>query len=151
MKAFFMAALVLLATNTLQAQSNPVKWNVEAKKIDAKTYEIHFKATVAKPWHIYSQSTPDGGPIPTSIKFTKNPLVSMSGKTSENGEIKEKFEEVFDLKVKYFDGDAGFVQVIKLKNDKVKTSLSGNISYMACTDEQCLPPATYPFTVALSQ
>ena len=40
-------------------------------------YEVTLTATLPKPWHIYSQHTGDGGPIPTKVKFTKNPLVTL--------------------------------------------------------------------------
>ena len=73
----------------------------------------------------------------------------MEGKTKEVGKIVSKYEEVFEGTVKYFEGKADFVQVIKLKAS-VKTTISGSIEYMACNDEQCLPPATVPFTISLN-
>lgn len=148
-----MIVLSLLTVLTIPAlaQRDPVQWNFAAKKLDAKTYEIRVTATVVSPWHIYSQTSPDGGPQPTKITFVKNPMIVLSGAVKENGTIKEKFEEVFDVKVKFFQGNAEFVQVIKLKSDKVKTTLTGSVEYMVCTDEQCLPPATIPFTIPLNQ
>ena len=129
-------------------QSNPAQWTWSARKVDDKTYELHMSVKVASPWHIYSQQTPEGGPLPTKINFTKNPLVELSGPVKEEGKLKEKYEEVFDIQVKYFDGQVDFVQVVKL-NKKAKTSVSGSVEYMVCNDTQCLPPVTIPFTIAL--
>jgi len=150
MKAFCLSVLLIISCACMYAQ-NPVSWNIVAKKKDAKTYELHFTASVSQPWHIYSQTTPEGGPVPTIFEFAKNPLVSFTGKMIETGNLREKFEEVFDLKVKYFDGNVSFVQIITLKSPTVKTNVSGTIRYMVCNDEQCLPPANHHFTVAINQ
>ncbi|MEI9809769.1 MAG: hypothetical protein WDO16_18940 [Bacteroidota bacterium] len=104
--------------------------------------------TVQNPWHIYSQTSPEGGAIPTKISFNKNPLVSIEGKTKEIGKIVSKYEEVFEVTVKYFEGNADFVQVIKLKAN-ANTNVSGSIEYMACNKEQCLPPKIVWFNIAL--
>ena len=150
MKVFGWLGAFLLLTGVASAQE-PVKWQFTAKKVDNKTYEVRITATVDKPWHLYSQSSPADGPLPTKIQFTKNPLLLLTGKTSEHGEVKEKYEDVFAVTVKYFAGGAEFKQVVKLKNEKVKTNLGGSVEFMACTDEQCLPPKTIPFNIPINQ
>lgn len=125
-----------------------VKWNFSAKKMADKTYEIHLTPTVEPPWHIYSQSSPEGGVLPTTISFNKNPVVIIEGKTKEIGKIISKYEEVFDVTVKYLEGRVDFVQKVKLRR-KVKTNISGKIQYMACNAEQCTPPQEVSFSVTL--
>ncbi|HTN36778.1 MAG TPA: hypothetical protein VL053_06860, partial [Arachidicoccus sp.] len=66
--------LALLALVTF-AQQNPVKWSTAAEKAGTNQYKVTIIATFSEPWHIYSQNTPDGGPVPTSFSFAKNPLV----------------------------------------------------------------------------
>lgn len=127
----------------------PVKWTYSAKKIADKTYEIHLTATLQSGWHTYSQSTPEGGPLPTAINFKKNPMTILTGTIKEVGKMMKKHEEVFGVDVKYFSNKVDFVQVVKLKSN-IKTAVSGTIEYMVCTDEKCLPPATVPFTVAIN-
>ncbi len=131
-----------------KSQTNPVNWSYSSKKLSDKTYEVRITATVASPWHIYSQTTPDGGPLPTKINFNKNPLIVTQGEIKEDGELHKKYEEVFGVDVKFFDRKVDFVQTVKLKND-VKTTVSGNIEYMVCNDVQCLPPKTISFDVQL--
>lgn len=131
----------------LRAQQ-PVNWQCSAKKIGEKIYEIHLTPTVQAPWHIYSQHSPAGGPEPTSFVFNKNPLAVLEGKTKETGKIVSKYEEVFDITVKYFEGKIDFVQVVRLKAG-MKTAVSGTVTFMACNDEQCLPPVTLPFSIKL--
>ncbi len=86
MKRIITISFLLLFSNLLFAQiQNPVEWTATSKKISDKTYEVHITATIDHGWHIYSQTTPDGGPIATSITFTKNPLVIVEGKAKEVG------------------------------------------------------------------
>lgn len=149
MKKFASFLLMLsVVTITSMAQGGPVSWSYSAKKTADKTYEIHLTATIGAPWHTYSQDSPDGGPLPTKIQFTKNPLVTIEGKTKEVGKMQVKHEEVFGVDVKYYSDKVDFVQVVKLKSN-AKTNVSGTIEYMACDESQCLPPATVNFSVAV--
>lgn len=125
-----------------------VNWTFVAKKIADKTYEVHLKATIDEPWHIYSQSSPKGGPLPTTITFTKNPLVLLQGKVKEEGDMHMEHSNVFDVDVYSFSDSVDFIQIVKLKN-KVKTTFSGTVEFMACTDQQCLTPQKIPFTLKL--
>lgn len=147
MKSTLTLLFGLLLMTGVQAQ-DAVNWSFSSKKIADNTYEITMTANVSSPWHIYSQNTPDGGPQPTEIKFTKNPLVTLEGKAKEVGKVIKKYEDVFGIDVLYFDGKAQFVQIVKVKG-KAKPTISGTISYMACTDQECLPPADVPFSIAL--
>lgn len=149
MKKIVTAAFLLLFSNMLFAQIlNPVSWIATSKKISDKIYEIHVTANINKGWHIYSQTTPDGGPIATNLTFTKNPLLILDGKTKELGKLEQRHEELFGVDVKQFSNKIDFVQVVKLKAP-VKTSVDVAVEFMVCNDKQCLPPATKKFTVAL--
>ncbi|MDQ2719651.1 MAG: protein-disulfide reductase DsbD N-terminal domain-containing protein [Bacteroidota bacterium] len=147
---FLMFTLILcLPALTAFAQiKTPVSWSFTAKKIDAKTYEVHLTASIEKDWHIYSQTTPDGGPIPTSITFTKNPLLTLEGDAKEVGKLEKHNEPLFGVDVKQFSNKVDFVQIVKLKAP-VKTSVSVAVEFMVCNDKQCLPPTTKKFSIAL--
>ncbi len=92
--------------------------------------------------------TPDGGPIPTSITFTKNPLVIVEGKAREVGKLEKHHEPLFGVDVKQFSNTVDFVQLVQLKAP-VKTSMNVAVEFMVCNDKQCLPPSTKKFSVAL--
>lgn len=147
-KQFLIGVLGVLLSLVSTAQSGPVKWNFTAKKTADKTYEIHLTAMVDEPWHIYAQNTPKGGPLPTTIKLSKNPLVIPQGKVKEVGELEMYHDNVFDVDVYAYGQKVDFVQLVKLKT-KIKTKISGTVQFMACTKEQCLTPETIPFSLAL--
>ena len=150
MKKLFAASFLLLFSNFLFAQivENPVHWTATAKKISDKTYEVHLIANIEDGWHIYSQTTPTGGPIPTNISFTKNPLLVLEGNAKEMGKLEQHNEPLFGVEVKQFSDKVDFVQVVKVKAN-VKTSVSVSVEFMVCNDHECLPPSTKKFTVAL--
>jgi len=149
MRNTFLVVIFILMAKMGSAQvQNPVKWSFSSKKVNATTYELHLTASIDGHWHVYSQTTPDGGPIPTSISFTKNPLIAMVGPAKEVGKLEQKAEPLFGVDVKQFSNKVDFVQTVTVKG-KVKTSVTGSVEYMTCNDEQCLPPKSQKFSIAL--
>lgn len=147
-KLFFSFILLFLAFNSDAQMQNPVKWNFTATKKAEKVYEVIITAMLPKPWHIYSQNTPQGGPVPTSFSFKANPLVSLKGSPKEIGKLKTDHDENFGIDVKYYADRVEFVQTVNLKAN-VKTNLSGAVQYMVCNDEKCLPPTKVSFDLKL--
>lgn len=139
----------LLGAACSQAQVlQPVKWSFSAKKIADSTYEVRLSATVAPAWAIYAMDTPEGGPIPTAVRFQPNPMILLQGDIRQAGTLRKKQDPTFGVGVHYFMDKADFVQVVRLRSP-VKTVLSGTVEYMACDQERCLPPETVPFTITV--
>ena len=150
MKKILAIGLCLLFAGIVHAQlQDPVKWRFAAKKINAATYEVYLTATMEAGWRLYSQSTPKGGPVPTSISFAKNPLLRVVGTAKEVGKPEEKFEELFGVNVRQFSNKVDFVQTVNVTG-KAKTALNGTVTFMACNDKECLPPKTQKFSVLLN-
>ncbi len=146
-KLLLVKMLLLFMVLTVSAQS-PVSWSFSAKKLDEKTYEIHLKAVISGDWHLYSQTTPEGGPVPTSITFSKNPLITTEGSIREVGKLEEHFEPLFGVMVKQYSDKVEFIQKVKLKA-VARTAVNGSIDFMVCNDEQCMPPAKQAFSISL--
>ncbi len=127
---------------------NPVQWTFAATKKADKAYEVVITATLAKPWHIYSQTTPDGGPAPTKIVFKANPLFVKDGAVKETGSLQTIHDQNFGVDVKYYSDKVVFTQLVKLKAG-VKTHATGDVEYMVCNDSKCLPPKKLPFDILL--
>jgi len=138
---------VLFALNAMAQVKDPIKWTATSRK-KAGGYEVVLTAALPKLWHIYSQKTGAGGPVATSLKFTKNPLLTFEGRVKEAGALKETFDKYFNTKVKYFSDKVDFVQVVKVKGN-VKTNVNIAVEYMTCNDIVCLPPTKKLFNVSL--
>ena len=147
MKKFILATLLLLSGIYKKAQIvTPVKWAYAAKKVNNGEAIVYLKATIDKGWHIYSQNVGEGGPVKTSFSFAKSGDYQLVDKTTEPAP-KTKFEKAFDMKVTYFENAVIFQQKIKL--NKPKTVLKGSLTYMVCSNKECLPPEDVEFSVAL--
>lgn len=143
-------ALILLFVSlpALSQSEGPAKWSFTSLKKSDKVYEISLTATLPKPWHIYSQFTPDGGPLATKITFTSNPVLTVEGDSKEKGTLLTNHDKNFGVDVKYFSDKVEFVQTIKLKGS-MKTNVRGSIEYMVCDDTKCLPPVKKLFDIKL--
>jgi thiol:disulfide interchange protein DsbD len=153
MKKYFPFISIILLCLSLSGfaqmgSAKQVSWTFAAKKIGEKKYEVKMTATIAGNYHLYAQIAGVEGPIPTSITFTPNPLLTMDGKPVEQGKKITKMEEAWGGKVNFYEKTVTFVQVVNAKT-KAKTSLNGKIDFMVCDDELCLPPAEVPFKIAI--
>ncbi len=148
-KGLFITIAVIFGT-VLHAQvQDPVDWKFSSKKINPTTYEVRLTAKLDDGWHIYSQTTADGGPVPTSISFAKNPLLSTSGAVKEIGKLEKHFEPLFGVEVKQYSDKVEFVQTVTVKPG-IKTSVAGTVEFMTCNDRECLPPKAVKFAVPLN-
>ena len=144
-------ALLDIVCITLSAAAqiqDPVDWSYSVKKLSADTYTFTATANIEGDWHIYSQTTGKGGPVPTKINFKKNPLITVVGATKEAGKVKQVYDELFKTNVRYIGETATYTQTIKVRAG-VKTNISGSVEYMVCDDRQCLPPSKKTFDLKL--
>jgi thiol:disulfide interchange protein DsbD len=139
--------VVVLGSNLLNAQLNPVNWTFTSKKISDKTYELHLTATMQSGWHLFSQEQPeDAVAIPTGFKLNNNPLVTLDGKIKEIGKMEKFHDAKLDISANQYAEKVDFVQVVKLKSN-VKTNVTGSVEYQTCDDKKCLPPKTVTFSI----
>lgn len=147
MKRSILITCFLVCSLIANAQiQNPVKWSYAAKKLSPTEAMLYIKATIDKGWHIYSVNQKDGGPQKTSFRFSVSKDYTLVGKIAEPKPIK-KFEEVFGMDVMHFENSVVFTQKVKL-NAK-STVVKGMVEFMACTNEQCLPPAEVEFNIPI--
>lgn len=146
-KMIILFCSIAFVLNANAQRLNPVKWTFEAVKKSAKQYEIQITAAIESPWHIYSQFV-KGGPVPTSISFKANPLLQVKGVAKEIGKIEKKFDKNFNAEIAYFSNKVQFAQLVNLKVAS-KTKIAGEVEYMVCNDERCLPPTKVAFEIAL--
>ena len=109
----------------------PVKWTctIEDKKGGEAT--LVMKANIEKDWHIYSQFTSDGGPLPTVFVFDKNDCYSLVDKVTEP-KAHEEYDSLFAVKVLTLDGSPVFRQKIKFNNEDCK--ITGRVDGQVCKD-----------------
>ncbi len=144
---FFLFATIF-ALSSFAQPGNPVSWTFSAKKLAGNKYELRMSANLSKPWHIYSQKTPDGGPEPTQFTFNPNALVTHTGTPTEKGKLQKIHDKNFGVDVLFYSNNVDFLQIVTVKA-AIKTNISGKVYYMVCDDSKCLPPTEVPFNIAL--
>ncbi|WP_423147617.1 cytochrome c biogenesis protein CcdA [Rubrolithibacter danxiaensis] len=127
---------------------DPVKWAFSSEKINDKEVYLVLKATIEPGWHVYSQFIEEGGPIPTSFKFTPSADYSLLGRVAESPKAISAFDKNFDMQISWHEKQVIFKQKIKLNT--AKTSVKGVLEYMVCNDKQCLPPTEVEFTIPVA-
>ncbi len=121
----------------------PVKWHFSV----SEKSEIIFQASVDKGWHLYDMNLPQGGPVSTEFSFEKIEGAELVGKVTSASKITTQYDEMFSMELRWFEKSAKFIQKIKVTNpDKFK--IIGEVNYMACNDEMCLPPTPEVFELS---
>lgn len=128
----------------MQAQiQEPVKFKAELKTLSDTEAEVVFTATIDNGWHVYSTDLGDGGPISATFNVEHIAGAEVVGKLQPVGKEVESFDKLFEMKVRYFEQSAQFVQKLNLTSDSYQ--IDGYLEYGACNDENCLPPTQVPF------
>ena len=144
MKKLLFPFVLLLFAVAVQAQiQDPVKFNSELKILAADEAEVVFTAAINKGWHVYSTDLGDGGPISATFNAEKISGAEVVGKLKPVGKEISTFDKLFEMKVRYFENTAQFVQKLKLTGGAYQ--IEGYLEYGACNDENCLPPTQVPF------
>ena len=139
MKKHLILLFALIAFTVGNSQIlEPVKWKTSIEKFSDTEYNLVSKATIESGWHLYSQNVPADGPIPTTFTFDDaNGAFKFIGNTGEL-EGKTVDDPVFQMRIKFFEKSAIFVQRVQLLGDV--TSVKGTVEFMVCDDTRCLPP-----------
>ena len=144
MKKIYSLFLLLLIVASASAQIfEPVTFKTEFKKLSDTEAEIIFTAAIESGWHLYSTDLGDDGPTSASFNIDKMEGVELLGVLKPIGDEISKFDNLFDMQVRYFENSAKFVQ--KLKFTAAKYSIQGYLQYGVCNDETCLPPTNVEF------
>lgn len=128
---------------------SPVKWSYAIKKITGNDYSLIVRANLQSGWHVYSSEQPrEAISTPTKISID-DPQVLKIGPVRELGDKEEQSLPGEHAKQYYFAGKVDFVQLIRLKNNQKE--LSGSVTYMICTDQECLPEKSIPFRIKIEE
>lgn len=139
---------LLFAFHSFAQILEPVKWSFDSKQ-NGNEVKLIFKATIEDDWHLYDTSLPDGGPVPTSINFEDTSKFELVGELEKKPKPTEKFDQTFQMDLRYFDVQAELIQTIRLKTDEPLT-IAGYVEFMCCNDETCLPPTEADFSFSLN-
>lgn len=144
MKKFITFALLALVTLLAQAQMvNPVKFSAHLKTNGSAEAEIVFSGKIEKGWHVYSTTLGDNGPTSATFNVNKLDGVELVGKLMPRGHEVSKYDKLFEMNLRYFEGSAQFVQ--KVRFTKPNYTIDAYLEYGACNEQNCMPPSEAAF------
>ncbi|MFC6876978.1 protein-disulfide reductase DsbD family protein [Flavobacterium myungsuense] len=112
---------------------DPVKWTTTIEKKSETIFILTFNGVIEKDWHMYSQFTPDGGPLPLEINFkNQKGNFNLLGKAKES-KTKTAYNDIFEVNETFFEHKAQITQEIALLNPKIKT-IEVELNYQVCKE-----------------
>ncbi|MDR6844628.1 cytochrome c biogenesis protein CcdA [Flavobacterium granuli] len=134
MKKILFILFAFLAFTKVNAQVlDPAKWTTTIEKKSETNYILTFNAVIEKDWHLYSQFTPDGGPLPLEIIFKdQKGNFNLVGKAKES-KTATAFNDVFGVNETFFHDKAQIQQEITLVNPKIN-SIQAELNYQVCKE-----------------
>jgi thiol:disulfide interchange protein len=140
MKKIIFLMLVFLAFAIGNAQIlDPVKWTTSIEKKSETNYILTFNGVIEANWHMYSQFTPDGGPLALGVVFKNlKGNYTLVGKAKES-KTKTAYNDVFEVNETFFENKAQIQQeiaVVNPKNSKVEVALNYQVCKEVCINQE---------------
>lgn len=133
-KKYIFLLLVFLAFAKGNAQIlDPVKWTTKIEKKSETNYILTFNGVIENEWHMYSQFTPEGGPLPLEVIFKniKGNFI-LVGKAKE-GKTTTAYNDVFEVNETFFVKNAQIQQEISILNTKI-SKIDVDLNYQVCKE-----------------
>lgn len=144
MKKCYTLFICMLCAIMAQAQMvDPVHFTTQLKELGNQEAEIIFQGKIDAGWHVYSTGLGNNGPTSATFNVTKMDGAELVGKLMPRGKELNKFDQLFDQQVRYFEHTATFVQRIRFT--KPQYTINCYLEYGACNDEMCMPPSSASF------
>jgi thiol:disulfide interchange protein DsbD len=130
---------MFLALANVNAQiRKPVKWTSKVEKISDTEFNLVMDGKIEDGWHVYSQFTPENGPLAAVIKFENaKGNYELVGSTKESP-YKKQYSDVFEVDEYYFENKVTFTQRVKIINAKltfIKAQADYQVCKQACIDD----------------
>lgn len=144
MKKTLSVLVLLVASVCAMAQmADPVHFTSKMTMLGGDEAQIEFSAKIDNGWHVYSTGLGNDGPISATFNASKMDGVKTVGGLTHKGKEISQFDNMFGMKLRYFEGSVTFIQ--KIKFTKPQYSINCYLEYGACNDETCIPPTSVDF------
>ncbi len=146
--AILMMSLLMLFRGYTKGQtsSGQITWECILKRTSSDEGEIIMKAKIPAGWHLYALGNSPNSPIRMNFKFIPDKSYDLIGAVSQPKPLR-KLEKQLGVPVTYFEDEVTFGQKIKIKGKN--GSVKGTIQFMQCSDEICVPPQDFGFSLKL--
>ena len=138
--------LLLMIAWAAEAQIlTPVKWEIKLEDSDSSVKTLLFSAKLDNGWHLYDMNLPEGGPISTSFNYETLKGAKTVGSPVPSKKATTVYDEQFEMNLSWYAHEVSFTQKLEITNPKA-FKVEGYVEFMACNDENCLPPDKESFS-----
>lgn len=146
MKKVLSFMLLLMIAWAAEAQIlTPVKWKIKLEDSDSSVKTLLFSAKLDNGWHLYDMNLPEGGPISTSFNYEMLKGAKTVGSPVPSKKATTVYDEQFEMNLSWYAHEVSFTQKLEITNPKA-FKVEGYVEFMACNDENCLPPDKESFS-----
>lgn len=146
MKKVLSFMLLLMIAWAAEAQIlTPVKWEIKLEDSDSSVKTLLFSAKLDNGWHLYDMNLPEGGPISTSFNYETLKGAKTVGSPVPSKKATTVYDEQFEMNLSWYAHEISFTQKLEITNPKA-FKVEGYVEFMACNDENCLPPDKESFS-----
>jgi len=151
--ARFLLTLLLAVGSSFAEKLDPAKWSLELQPAAAAPGSkvlARLQAKIEPGWHLYSLTTPAGGPIRTTIRLDDNAAVE-SFRVFEP-QPKRAFDPNFNLDTETYEGEPVFLIEVHTNKGAAAGSveIAAEVRYQICDPTRCLPPVKRRAAATLS-
>ncbi len=145
-----LTSLFLFLAVGLTAQfTNPISWEFSFEPVAGDEFDLIAVSTAEDGFAIYSQYTPEGGPVPTSFVWEPGDHYELVGKGKEEGHKKSGIDDMFGIDVIKFLDDKPVTWTQRVKVKDYGKPIEMMVEWMCCDDEQCLPPTEEEYSFVI--
>ncbi len=149
MRIFAAVCVWMVLQSSAALAQNEASFGVTVEPKAARVGEavaVWIDVDLSDDWHIYSATTPPGGPYPTEIALSGEAFRQV-GAVIQPKPIVE-YDPNFEMNVEYYHPKVRFgVRAEVGEGMPGERVLTGEVIYMLCNATQCLPPNTYTFEI----
>jgi thiol:disulfide interchange protein DsbD len=145
-KILFILISFLAFANANSQMLDPLKWTTKIEKKSENTFVLVFDGVLEKDWHMYSQFTPDGGPLQLEVVFkNQKGNFTLVGKAKES-KTRTAYNDIFEVNETFFEGRAQIRQEVTITNPKL-TKIEAELNYQVCKEVCINQEKKFTFTI----
>ena len=149
MRIFVAVCVLMVLQSSAALAQNEASFGVTVAPKTARVGEavaVWIDVDLSDDWHIYSATTPPGGPYPTEFVLSGEGFRQV-GAVIQPRPIVE-YDPNFEMNVEYYHPKVRFGVRAEVGEGMLgERVLTGEVIYMLCNATQCLPPNTYAFEI----
>jgi thiol:disulfide interchange protein len=149
------ALVLVLALSIVSAvvQESPVTWSAKGPEKAVKpgeAFAVKLDAVIDGNWHLYSTTTPAGGPNPTRLTLLPGSPFELAGPPRQSPPTTEA-DPNFGIDTEFFTRGAEFWLPVKVPATASPGDYEATFQamYQVCNDQLCLPPTRVPIKVKI--